>query len=273
MAQNLLGRKVALAGPRKSQEISMIIEKLGGTPVLRPAQGTVFLDDAHLKSSIEAWIQHPPEWTILTTGMGLDAIFDAAEQIGLQEELLTALNSSQIAARGYKTVNALRKRSLKPVVRDDDGSTLGLIRELEAHNLEGVKVIVQLHGESAPRLMAWLEEKGIKEVLQVLPYRHVPPEEQDLKLLLSDILDKQIDAITFTSAPQIRFLKDYAERHGRFEQMQERLAQDIVTAAVGKVTAQAMIEEGIEPHVIPAEERMGSMIVALGKYFAEEKSV
>ncbi|SDW86414.1 uroporphyrinogen-III synthase [Paenibacillus sp. PDC88] len=273
MAQNLLGKKVALAGPRKSEEMSMIIEKLGGTPVLRPAQGTVFLDDEHLESSIEAWVKHPPDWTLLTTGMGLDAIFSKAEQMGVEDTLTAALSQSQIAARGYKTVNALRKRGLKPVVRDDDGSTSGLIRELGAYSLDGSRVLVQLHGESAPRLMAWLSDQGVQEITQVLPYRHVPPEESDLALLLSDILNQQIDAITFTSAPQIRFLVEYAEQHGKLEQMKQRLEQDIVAAAVGKVTAQAMIEEGVEPKVVPAEERMGSMMVALGKYFAEQKTV
>mgnify|MGYP001548417246 CR=1 FL=1 len=55
--------------------------------------------------------------------------------------------------------------------------------------------------------------------------------------------------------------------------MKQRVGHDIVVAAVGKLTAQAMIEEGVEPKVVPAEERMGSMMVALGKYFAEQKTV
>lgn len=273
MAQNLLHKKVALAGPRKSEEMSMIIRKLGGTPLLRPAQGTVFVDEEHLKTSIEAWVKNPPDWTILTTGMGLDAIFHAAEQLELGEELLQALQQTQIAARGYKTVNALRKRNLKPVVRDDDGSTAGLIRELESFDLKGKRVLVQLHGESAPRLMAWLKEREIAEIREVLPYRHVPPKDSELEELLQDILEQRIDAVAFTSAPQIRFLAAYAEQHGKLELMKERLEGAVVAAAVGRVTAQAMIEEGITPQVVPQEERMGSMFVSLGKYFAEKQQV
>ncbi|WP_454193455.1 uroporphyrinogen-III synthase [Paenibacillus sp. Marseille-Q7038] len=273
MAQNLLGKKVALAGPRKSEEMSMIVKKLGGTPLLRPAQGTVFVDDEHLKSSIEAWVKNPPDWTILTTGMGLDAIFQAAEQLELDEELLKALKQSHIAARGYKTVNALRKRNLIPAVRDDDGSTSGLIRELMNYDLQEKRILVQLHGESAPRLMAWLKERGTSEIREVLPYRHVPPQEMDLEELLEDILQRRIDAVTFTSAPQIRFLTAYAEMHGKLSDMKQRFEDDVVAAAVGRVTAQAMVEEGVTPKVIPEEERMGSMIVSLGKYFAEKERV
>lgn len=273
MAQNLLGKKVALAGPRKSEEMSMIVRKLGGTPLLRPAQGTVFVDDEHLKSSIEAWVKSPPDWTILTTGMGLDAIFQAAEQLEQQDELLEALKHSQIAARGYKTVNALRKRNLTPDVRDDDGSTSGLIRELMNYDLEGKRILVQLHGESAPRLMAWLKEREVAEIKEVLPYRHVPPQDTDLNELLEDILQQRIDAVTFTSAPQIRFLTAYAEKHGKLADLKQRFEEDVVAAAVGRVTAQAMVEEGVPPKVIPEEERMGSMIVSLGKYFAEKERV
>lgn len=273
MAQNLLGKKVALAGPRKSEEMSMIVRKLGGTPLLRPAQGTVFVDDEHLKSSIEAWVKSPPDWTILTTGMGLDAIFQAAEQLELEEELLEALKQSHIAARGYKTVNALRKRNLTPAVRDDDGSTSGLIRELMNYDLQGKRILVQLHGESAPRLMTWLKERGTSEIKEVLPYRHVPPQDTDLEELLEDILQQRIDAVTFTSAPQIRFLTAYAEKHGKLADMKQRFEEDVVVAAVGRVTAQAMVEEGVTPKVIPEEERMGSMIVSLGKYFAEKERV
>jgi uroporphyrinogen-III synthase len=44
-----------------------------------------------------------------------------------------------------------------------------------------------------------------------------------------------------------------------------------VAAAVGKVTAQGLREEGIERMVVPEEERMGSMMVTLGRYFAQNQ--
>ena len=40
-----------------------------------------------------------------------------------------------------------------------------------------------------------------------------------------------------------------------------------VATAVGKVTAEALVEEGIERIVVPQHERMGAMIVELGALF------
>lgn len=268
VAQRMAGKIVALAGPRKSAEMATLVEKMGGTAWLLPAQGTVFLDDAELRKSLEQWLAAPPEWVILTTGMGLDAIFSVAEEAGVAERLLAVLQHSNIAVRGYKTVNALKKRGLTPSVRDDDGSTTGLIRSFGETQLQGQRVILQLHGESAPELLAWLTERGA-DVTQVLPYKHIPPQEEHLEKLLHSIVARELDAVTFTSRPQIHFLAAYAREKGQFDEMLEAFRDKVVAVAIGKVTAQAMREEGVEPRVVPEEERMGSMMVELGRYFAD----
>ncbi|NMO94504.1 uroporphyrinogen-III synthase [Paenibacillus lemnae] len=267
MAQHMKGKVIALTGPRKSSDMAKLVENMGGTPLIRPAQGTVFLDDEALRASILAWVQDPPAWSIFTTGIGFEAIMDMAQQMGVQDELQAILEQTQIAARGYKTVNALKKRGLKPLVRDDDGSTEGLIRAFGDPLLKGEKVTLQLHGESAPKLVAWLADHGAQTV-QILPYKHIPPEEQDLRLLLSEILDGKVDAVAFTSAPQFRFLAEYARGQGLFEPLVQAFEGPVAACAVGKVTAQGLVEEGIEARVVPQEERMGSMLVALGRYFA-----
>lgn len=150
MAEQLKGITVALAGPRKSEEMAKLVQNMGGTALHRPAQGTVFLDGEALREALVAWTQHPPDLAILTTGMGLDALFEMAGEIGLAERFQEVLSSSPIAARGYKTVNALKKRGLVPEVRDDDGSTTGLIRGLADWDLRGKEVVLQLHGDRSP---------------------------------------------------------------------------------------------------------------------------
>ncbi|MGF7048913.1 uroporphyrinogen-III synthase [Paenibacillus sp. DS2015] len=272
MAQNMKGKVVALAASRKTAEMGTLVEKMGGTPLYRPSQGTVFLDDDMLREGIQSWIENPPQWVILTTGVGLNAILEMADRMGLTEKFLAALAQSSIAARGYKTVNALRKHNLTPVVRDDDGSTAGLIRSFEPYDLKGVRVIVQLHGDPAPKLMAWLKEQGAVS-RQLLPYRHVPPEKEQLEQLVADIVGAKVDAVTFTSAPQFRFLAEYAREQGQLSILVEAFAESVVAVAVGTITAQALKEEGIERIVIPEEERMGSMMVALGRYFLAQSEV
>ncbi|WP_223066049.1 uroporphyrinogen-III synthase [Paenibacillus caui] len=271
MGGRLEGKRIALTGPRRSQELSKLVENMGGIPLLRPSQGTVFLDDTRLRDGIVSWLSKRPEWAVLTTGMGLEALFGMAEDMGLAADLWDLLRDSRIAARGYKTVNALKKRKLEPVVRDDDGSSEGLIHSWEslglADSLQGASVMLQLHGDPAPRLNSWLEEKGAS-VIQLLPYRHVSPPEESLEQLLKDILGGAVDAVTFTSSPQVRFLLEYAAKSGRSGQLLEALEGPVVAVSVGKVTAQGLREAGLTRVIAPREERMGSMMVELARYYA-----
>lgn len=267
MAQHMKGKVIALAGPRKATDMAKLVEKMGGTPLLRPTQGTVFLDDETLKESIRAWVNEPPAWNVFTTGIGLEAILETAEQMGMLDKLLEILEHTSIAARGYKTANSLKKRGLIPVVRDDDGSTDGLIRSFEPHDLRGKRVMLQLHGESAPKLVNWLHERGA-EVITILPYKHIAPAEQDLELLLQEIIQGEVDAVAFTSAPQFRFLSEFARSQGKLDELIQAFKDNVIAAAVGKVTAQGLREEGVEAKVVPEEERMGAMMVELGRYFA-----
>lgn len=269
MSQKMIGKVVALAASRKVAEMGKLIENMGGTPVYRPAQGTVFLDNDKIREELVSWIENPPEWVILTTGMGLEALFAMAENMGIEDKFLEILSTSSIAARGYKTVNALKRRQLTPVIRDDDGSSEGLIRSFESYDIRGANVILQLHGDSAPKLTKWLDEKGAT-TKQILPYRHEPPEEQHLEQLIQDIVQARIDAVTFTSAPQFRFLMEYAREHNEVTTLINALENKVVAVAVGKVTAQALKEEGIQRIIMPEEERMGSMMVELGRYFASQ---
>src|SRR5690606_7077730 len=123
---------------------------------------------------------------------------EMAEEMGLLEVLLANLSNSRIAARGYKTVNVLKKRQLTAHVRDDDGSTDGLIRELAAYELKGATVLLQLYGDRAPKLVEWLERQGAV-CTEILPYRHIAPPEEDLNRLLLDIVEGKVDAVSFTS--------------------------------------------------------------------------
>ncbi|GIP47534.1 hypothetical protein J53TS2_11250 [Paenibacillus sp. J53TS2] len=269
MARRLEGKRVALTGPRRAEELGKLVENMGGTPLYRPAQGTVLLDDVALRNGIVDWVEHPPEWSIFTTGMGLDALFDMAGDMGVAERLRDHLRAGKIAARGYKTVNALKKRELTPIVRDDDGSTEGLIRGLSEYQLRGASVLLQLHGDPAPRLVAWLEEQGA-QCRQLLPYRHIAPPTPELEQLLSDILAGEVDAVTFTSGPQVRFLMEHAERQGQLEALMAALEGPVLAVAVGKVTAAGLYEAGVPRVLAPKEERMGSMIVELARYYAGE---
>ncbi|MNN56364.1 bifunctional uroporphyrinogen-III synthetase/response regulator domain protein [compost metagenome] len=129
--------------------------------------------------------------------------------------------------------------------------------------------MLQLYGDPNPRLVSWLEEQGAS-CKQILPYRHIAPPEGALDQLLCDITEGNVDAVTFTSGPQVRFLMEHATKQGKLDQLIQALDGPVIAVAVGKVTAQGLFEAGVPRVVAPKEERMGSMMVELARYYAGE---
>lgn len=267
--KKLEGKVIALLGSRKIEEMSKLVENQGGIPLSRPAQGTSFLDDSKLKEDLSLIVKGKFEWIIFTTGIGIETLLNAAENNEMKEEFLRSLQGMKIAARGYKTVNMLKKLGLAPLVRDDDGSTAGLVRELSAYNLENSRVALQLHGDPAPRLRKWLEEQRA-EYKEILPYMHIPPETHVMEKLLKEILEGEVDAVIFTSTPQVRNIVNFSSERNSERELKKKFENEVVALSVGKVTAQALREEGINRVVFPQLERMGSAIVELANFYHQK---
>ncbi|WP_298785782.1 uroporphyrinogen-III synthase [uncultured Marinococcus sp.] len=270
MAKGLSGRQVILAASRKTEEMEELIRRQGGEPLNYPLQGTSFLNEEQLRAPMRAYLEQPVDWSIFMTGMGLNAMLDIAEEEGIREAFVQKIQQTKVAARGYKTANVLKSLECEIAARDDDGTTEGMIRALEGHDFRQKRVMVQLHGIENPRLRRYLEEHGAK-VYDILPYQHTPPEEAVAAECLETILNAGSDAICFTTAIQVHALFQYAGKDGRTEELQEALRHQVMPTAVGKVTAEALRERGIGDYVVPDNERMGAMIVALSKHFEQRK--
>ncbi|MGE0909609.1 uroporphyrinogen-III synthase [Bacillus atrophaeus] len=266
MGKGLLGKRIAIGGSRKTEEISTLIKKQGGVPVVRSLQGTVFLADKQVEPDLRRFVEEQADWVIFTTGIGTETLVDLAEKIGVKEPFLTTLRGAKIACRGYKTFATLKKMDMIPAAVDEDGTTGGLIRSLEAYDFSGKRVMMQLHGEKAPSLMTFLKEKGAS-VLPILPYRHVPPEPETVDLLCRELMDRKLDAVCFTTAVQVRSLFDFAREKGCINQIKDAFKEDVLASAVGKVTAEALREEGISRLLAPDIERMGAMIIELSRFY------
>ncbi len=263
----LAGRTVAVTGARAAEEFARMVEKMGGIPVVFPAQGVATADEAAMERQLEALFAAPVDWFVLTTGMGTETLLAKAEALGLKERLLDLMAVTPIAARGYKTVNALRKLGLVPEVRDDDGTTEGLYRQLAARGpLRGKRLAVQLYGDPQPPLLRKLEEAGAVCV-NLLPYIYVAPEPGPVDELLGRLIAGALDAVVFTSAVQVRNVMARAAETGRKREALRSLDAGAVAVAVGKVTAEALHEEGVRRVVVPAEERLGVALVELGRWF------
>jgi uroporphyrinogen-III synthase len=80
-----------------------------------------------------------------------------------------------------------------------------------------------------------------------------------LPRFIRDVCRRQLDAITFTSAPAADATLATARSIGRYDHFVAALRHDVVTAAVGPVTAGPLVEAGLRP-VLPDRHRMGALI-------------
>lgn len=270
MERSLYGKHIVLGAARKTEEMTKLIEKQGGSVSVRSLQGTVFKAEDEIKAELQAFVEKGADWVIFTTGVGLQTLLEQSESLGIKEDFIKRIQQAKIASRGYKTVAALKKLKIQSVVSDDDGTTQGLVRQMEEIDLFQNRVVVQLHGEKAPSLMRFLTSKGAI-TSQLLPYQHISPDSETVELLCQELISGSVDAVCFTTAIQVRSLFEFARKKGCAKDIKAIFNRKTVATAVGKVTAEALREEEIERIVVPEHERMGAMVIELANYFAAGK--
>ncbi|MFC5648820.1 uroporphyrinogen-III synthase [Paenibacillus solisilvae] len=272
MAKALEGKRIVITGSRKLSELSEIIERQGGYPLVRPQQGTLLPAEEEVERDLNHLVESGTDWIIFTTGTGLEALLHQAERTGAYTRLLNIVKQSKVAARGYKTFAMLKQLGIKPIVIDDDGTTQGLIRELQAFDFAGQGVTIQLHGEPMPALVAFFEQRGAA-VRAILPYKHVAPDDEVSRQLCQEIMEGRADAVCFTTAVQVRYFFLYARNSGCYLEIIKNFNGRVVAAAVGRVTAEALKEEGVRLVLTPDSERMGAMIIELSRYYKNKAAL
>lgn len=270
MVKALNGKRIAITGSRKLVELSEVIVRQGGIPLVRPQQGSLILQENDVKHDLYRLIESGTDWMIFTTGTGFEALIEQAQQLNIYKPFIEVLRHSKIGARGYKTYAILKKLELKPIVLDDDGTTAGLIRELRGHQFRGLGVTIQLHGEEVPSLVSFFEKEGAV-ARTILPYKHIAPDLDVTHKLCREIIEGSIDAVCFTTAVQVRYFYQHLKLIGQKEDVNQCFKDRVLAAAVGRVTAEALREEGVDRVLVPDLERMGAMIVEISKYFLDDE--
>ncbi|WP_411349977.1 uroporphyrinogen-III synthase [Paenibacillus sp. WLX2291] len=270
MARAMEGKTIVIAGSRKLDEMTSLIARQGAQAVVRSLQGMTMFKEEEMEQELREVIAQQPDWFVFTTGIGTAALFAAADRLGIGKEFRETVRGARIAIRGYKTYSALKSEDLAPDVRDSDGTVRGLEEQLEEVDLQGARIWVQLHGEPAPTLVSFLEQKGAVSVHTLLPYLSVPPETDTLEQLQREIEQETVHAICFTTAVQVRHLFAHAKEHSYTEQLREKLQGPVLAVSVGKVTSEALRQEQVTRIVAPENERMGAMIIEMTRYYEQQ---
>jgi uroporphyrinogen-III synthase len=267
---SLQGRTVALAEGRQLEELAQLLLAEGASVLRCPMIGIL---DAPDPAPVAAWLGELSagrfDYVILLTGEGLRRLLALAERQGTRESTVAALAKTRLVVRGPKPVRALREIGLTPGIVAAAPTTEGVIASLCDEPLHGVRVGVQLYSESNPPLVKFLEAAGAT-VSTVQPYVYAPAADAErVAELIERLQPGTVDALVFTSSPQVDRLFQVAEERHVEAKLRDGLARTCV-AVVGPVVAENFQERGIKVDVMPAQGFvMKNLVQHLKRRFAE----
>lgn len=260
----LAGFRVGVTAARKVEEQIALLERRGAAVEWAPAlsQDPNQVDDASLRAATEQVLERPVDMFLATTGIGMKAWFAAADRWDLGERLVAALDAAEILARGPKSVGALRRRGLRELWAPESECFEDVLEHLRGRDLTGLRIVVQEHGQSLSMVAHALRRRGA-DVTVVTVYRVVGAEDPEPMFAMIDLIaDRELDAVTFTSAPAVAALMEAAGSTGRRDDVVTAFQADVVAACVGPVTAAAFELWGV-PTIFPERSRLAAMVKQL----------
>lgn len=247
------GKVIAITRPiERSQEAVQIIEEYQGTALVAP---TLELQVSNTQSLIKLCeMVNELDWLIFTSPTAILSLFKHCE------DLKDQLNPQcRIAVIGPRTGNYLEEHDLKADVIPDDYTAEGLLDIFQDFDLKN-KVI------GIPRTLAArdvLPEGLIKmgaHVFVVEAYRSALPKDKTrVNELIEKIINKNVDAVTFTSTLTAHNLFEMVKKEDMDDLIKSLQGGEVLVAAIGPVTAKALEEYHI-PTITPDEYTVKAML-------------
>jgi uroporphyrinogen-III synthase len=255
----LNGRRVVVTRAREQAgELVRALETLGAEAVLAPVIRIQPLENlGPLRAALTGLSAY--RWVVFTSQNAVQIVLDRLVAWGLTPRVFS---STSIAAIGTATADSLRQRGLNPALVPDEFVAEALAEALieqSRGSIVGARVLVPSAEDAREALAVELRRHGA--TVENIPVYRTVPVEADFGELMSDIIGRRIDAVTFTSSSTVRSFVNLvgpeAATSGRF-----------VTATIGPITASTARELGLrdiieaEPHTVPG------LVESLVRWFA-----
>ncbi|MGY4708758.1 uroporphyrinogen-III synthase [Mycolicibacterium sp. CBM1] len=260
----LAGFTVGVTAARRAEEFIALLERRGAAVMHAPAIRIVpLVDDVELQRVTTHLVEEPPDLVVVTTGIGFRGWIEAAHGWDVSEELTAALESTRIVARGPKARGAVRQAGLCEEWSPESESSVEVLERLLSEGVEGLRIAVQLHGAASE----WEPDTDICEalalagarVVKVPVYRwETPDDSRRLDQLVTMIINADVDAVSFTSAPAVASLLERAKALGALECLIAALRNHVAVFCVGPVTATPLTRLGVEARY-PERYRLGAL--------------
>jgi uroporphyrinogen III methyltransferase/synthase len=260
-ARPLFGKRIVVTRSREQAgEFIDMLEERGAEAIAAPTIRIAPPEDpAPLEAACAA--AHTYAWIVFTSANGVDAFMNCLLAAGDVRDL----KGVRICTTGEATAARVARYGIRVDLTPDEFRAEAVAEALRASgSLAGARVLLPRADIARDLLADELRAAGA-DVDDVIAYRTiVPTGERDGEVdIYRMLLDRQIDAVTFTSASTV---KNFVKLFGQ-EQAAD-LLRGTVVAAIGPVTAEAAQQLGITTTVMPARYTIPDLVDALVEYFA-----
>jgi uroporphyrinogen-III synthase len=260
---------VGVTADRRWEEQARMLAERGFQVLHAPTMRTVDLSESEsLRVATVALAEQPPDYLVVTTGMGMRRWLEAAARWDLDQALLRSLAGARIVARGAKATSAARGAGLEVWWRSPEETMQEIVDHLSAQDVSGARVAVQLfEPEGHPSTEALRALAG--DLVEVPVYQWALPDDLGpARDLVQTTVAGGVSAITFTAQPAVHNLFRIADTLGLRDDLRARLNGPTVTSCVGPVCASAATDEGVRHPIWPDPPRLPAMVKQLAARLA-----
>ena len=246
---------IAITRPLERAEAAVkIVETNGGVPLVVP---TLELEAYPSESLMDlCYNAKNLDWLIFTSPASLESLFHYCEDF---KEKLNP--DCQVAVIGPRTGRVLNEYGLKSDLIPEDYTAEGLLEEFKKIDLQGIRIGVPRTFKARDVLPEGLKKMGATVYLAEAYKSTHPKDTSQVKLLVDNIINRKVDAITFTSPLTVTNLFEIAG--DKQDQLIESLKEgEILVAAIGPITQKPLNELKIKS-ITPAKYTVEDMLQEL----------
>ncbi|MCS7279156.1 MAG: uroporphyrinogen-III C-methyltransferase [Thermodesulfobacteriaceae bacterium] len=251
----LFGKKILITRTREqASKLKKSLEDLGALVYEVPTIKIVPLLNEEVFQTLKEL--HRYHWIVFTSENGVRVFYEIILRTGLDLRIFGPL---KIAVIGKATKEALEVLGIKPdLIPEKEYTQEGLALAFKGIDLKNQRVLLVRAKEAREVLPKALGERGA-EVKILSVYETVLPE--DSKMKLNQVLEEDLDLITFTSSSTVKNFFTLLES-------KEKL-KEVKFASIGPITSQTLRSYGFEPHLEAKEYTIEGLVLAIKEFFKE----
>ncbi len=267
MPNNFHGLRVLSFESRMAAEMTKLIERNDGLPVVVPALREIPIplqdNGAVFRFGVKLILQQI-DILILMTGIGTKSLFDILLTRYPLTDLIEALRKTIIVTRGPKPLAALKAIGAEANITVPEPNTWhDVIATLDYYRpVKGLRIGIQEYGTTNPDMIDALTQRGA-DVFPVPIYRWALPEDTaPLKSAIGTVLDGMIDAMIITNAAQIDHVMQLVEQEGKTGPF-KKACKKLVLASIGPTASERLKHYDLPVDFEPSHPKMGVLLKEL----------